>query len=646
MYQTVLVHDSTTQAVNLVHAAISDSAPSPLFITHSPSRSRLSVLDDDIESDIKSKNGIEDRLKSNGRRGKKKIVRKYNRDDNHFDKYGGNPLIEGDYSSLFDKDENLDPVQSSNEKQFSSYSVPDTFDNENNLLRPNFPADVNYPGSSIKDFEEEILPPRALPRTSGKARNDLFPCVKLENLRVTVRKLIFISGSWQFVSSVVSCGEKLGMFTGEFVWILLDVKIPGELKPPYFNWKINRHNFERRKNSWKSANRLDRKRAMRLRRKRGETRYAKIRQYRKKHRMINEKPFQQFPDNLFERIDNISESKESEHSSSIEMGIMASHKLPEGMLTLRLKTLDTVSDKGGYLNFFKDSLKVLTELVVFDAYITEEIKELEKDLLAYRKVSQKTLLPENISSTVPSKFENVVVHNNISDIINNNIGIFITKEEEQIDDKLEPKEEQHLPEEDDPFIDLLNENVAINYTGVDFPSAEYGEGLYPNYGDFDEDLTPNETDEMTEPDLEKYVEQFVNFNNNSTKQEEIGSMFKTFVATDFLNSSLSTKFKSEIPTPVLNMELPTMKVEIILDQVGSSSTSTNDVSEEIRDLNSGHIDETNNHFQSDSGQPSSFSSHHASKHSVCKVPSNHNHNTHRNSQEQLSQQESQRSLLE
>ncbi|XP_045593274.2 uncharacterized protein [Procambarus clarkii] len=52
---------------------------------------------------------------------------------------------------------------------------------------------------------------------------------RLGGILHTVRRLIFVSGTVNFVKVVFSHGEDLDMFNGEYIWILLDVPLPGNL---------------------------------------------------------------------------------------------------------------------------------------------------------------------------------------------------------------------------------------------------------------------------------------------------------------------------------------------------------------------------------------------------------------------------------
>ncbi|KAK4291041.1 hypothetical protein Pmani_036106 [Petrolisthes manimaculis] len=52
---------------------------------------------------------------------------------------------------------------------------------------------------------------------------------RLSGILHTVRRLIFVSGTVNFAKVVFSHGEDLGMFNGEYIWILLDIPLPGNL---------------------------------------------------------------------------------------------------------------------------------------------------------------------------------------------------------------------------------------------------------------------------------------------------------------------------------------------------------------------------------------------------------------------------------
>ncbi|XP_071516324.1 glutamate receptor ionotropic, NMDA 3A-like [Panulirus ornatus] len=52
---------------------------------------------------------------------------------------------------------------------------------------------------------------------------------RLSGILHTVRRLIFVSGTVDFVQVVFSHGEDLDMFNGEYIWILLDIPLPGTL---------------------------------------------------------------------------------------------------------------------------------------------------------------------------------------------------------------------------------------------------------------------------------------------------------------------------------------------------------------------------------------------------------------------------------
>ncbi|XP_069947292.1 uncharacterized protein [Cherax quadricarinatus] len=52
---------------------------------------------------------------------------------------------------------------------------------------------------------------------------------RLGGILHTVRRLIFVSGTVNFVKVVFSHGSDLDMFNGEYIWILLDVPLPGNL---------------------------------------------------------------------------------------------------------------------------------------------------------------------------------------------------------------------------------------------------------------------------------------------------------------------------------------------------------------------------------------------------------------------------------
>ena len=237
LQRTVLLHDASPKSLDLVRAARQDTAHLPLIIAHTPLPVRAHT------SGATSRSGnIDQQIVNVYKNDQVSRINKGEGNDHFFNEYiqTSMPSFNRDlllpslnqYPMLYPrenyKSDNISNNIVNNDMNKSGKYINQAYKSN----QTNFKTERNIIKYSDYDDDQVVLPPRALPKQSTMATSDetelWFPCAKLERVRVVSRKLLFLSGTWHFVSSVVACGEKLGMFrTGELVWVLLDVEIPG-----------------------------------------------------------------------------------------------------------------------------------------------------------------------------------------------------------------------------------------------------------------------------------------------------------------------------------------------------------------------------------------------------------------------------------
>ena len=275
------------------------------------------------------------------RRFNKQFGSGYNRDD-HSGKYGERE--EEDQLAIYNSIPTVDSIlpkingdlltrsNSKGHKKISSIRESENikvFDNE------------VIPTSYYSDYD--ILPPVALP-LAGVEHNELFPCEKMDLVKIGDRNIVFISGTWKFAASVVNCGQRHDMFNGDYVWVLLDVDVPVQKE-------IN--SFERKSAKKRKYNNLL------YPTEATDHEYVLHKRYRKEDYWSHYKTSTHI---LQERNtqNHITENKFS--------------PFPPGILNLRLRSFRKRKFPDDVKKFFSDTINVISELIRIDQYIEIEIK--------------------------------------------------------------------------------------------------------------------------------------------------------------------------------------------------------------------------------------------------------------------------------
>jgi len=380
---------------------------------------------------------------------------------------------------------------------------------------------INFDRNKIPEYED-VLPPIAMPMQFDQ-RNIKFDCNRLNAIKITGRKLIFVSGTWRFVSSVLKCGQLHDMFAGDYVWILLDIDIPKKLSTKYGFIPVRR--AATGSNNW----------VFRRRRERRQN----------------------------------SADQSDEKTSNYKSDNLHHGTIPSGIINLKLKSLHRRIESD-MSTFFKNGLAAFTEYVFFEGLLDRNMKSLGRDWIRkylYEKDKSKSDVEVNITeSTTEIAFETSTFTTTTEDSSSTDPSTdsyfttqnYVEKEKsrEDVDENFLSRIHKKIPEK------YQHENISSweemnSGTELDFgPYEDYSS----NYDDVIYDGVPEEKNETrvfnieydhnipnVEPD---FVDETKDFFDEFNKLKDLDHIFGSQLTDEV--SPNSNVPQSTTPTPLNN----------------------------------------------------------------------------------------------